>query len=132
MISSASSEHKIRFVFIPLASLPERLKEIKRQIQLGHIRLAVGDGPKIGGYLIPLKDLEPIIEDEWIDEEKIENITLTQFRSKMVQCYQRLDQEVDCFRISLYTPAHQNIAFISNRFRVHLPIPIANIRIDEG
>ncbi len=113
------------FKEIPLTQLRAELPKRKRQVQLGKYRIAASYYGKIVGFLVPIADVKPLEDGEWIQDSKTIQMSLTDFRSQLTSLWEQLHTELDCVYITFHT--RKAAAFVSPRFMNHLPIPKANI-----
>ena len=111
------------FKQLPLSDLRESLPKFKRQVQLGMKRIAATYYGQVVGFLVPLKDVATLEEEGWI--MKSEEMSLTDFRAQMTECWERLQVEVDCIYLTFHT--RRAAAFVSPRHTAHLPIPISDV-----
>lgn len=111
------------FKQLPLSELRASLPKFKRQVQLGMKRIAATYYGEVVGFLVPLKDVAGLEEDSWIT--KTEEMSLTDFRAEMTECWERLQVEVDCIYLTFHT--RRAAAFVSPRLMAHLPIPISDV-----
>ncbi|WRH68205.1 MAG: prevent-host-death family protein [Planktothrix sp. GU0601_MAG3] len=111
------------FKQLPLSELRASLPKFKRQVQLGMKRIAATYYGEVVGFLVPLKDIAGLEEDGWIT--KTEEMSLTDFRAGMTECWERLQLEVDCIYLTFHT--RRAAAFVSPRLMPHLPIPISDV-----
>lgn len=111
------------FKQLPLSELRASLPKFKRQVQLGMKRIAATYYGEVVGFLVPLKDIAGLEEDGWIT--KTEEMSLTDFRAGMTECWERLQVEVDCIYLTFHT--RRAAAFVSPRLMPHLPIPISDV-----
>lgn len=111
------------FKQLPLSELRASLPKFKRQVQLGMKRIAATYYGEVVGFLVPLKDIAGLEEDGWIT--KTEEMSLTDFRAGMTECWERLQVEVDCIYLTFHT--RRAAAFVSPRLMAHLPIPISDV-----
>lgn len=111
------------FKQLPLSELRASLPKFKRQVQLGMKRIAATYYGQVVGFLVPLKDVAGLEEEGWIT--KTEEMSLTDFRAEMTECWERLQVEVDCIYLTFHT--RRAAAFVSPRLIAHLPIPISDV-----
>lgn len=111
------------FKILPLSDLRSDLPRFKRQVQLGYKRIAASYYGQIVGFLVPLCDVEPLVQDGWII--RIEEMSLTDFRSQMTECWERLQVDTDCIYLKYHS--RRAAAFVSPRFAAQLPIPVSEV-----
>lgn len=86
-------------------------------------RIAATYYGQVVGFLVPLKDVAGFEEEGWI--EKFDEMSLSDFRAQMTECWEKLQIEVDCIYLTYHT--RRAAAFVSPRLMPHLPIPIAEV-----
>lgn len=111
------------FKQLSLSDLRTSLPKFKRQVQLGMKRIAATYYGEVVGFLVPLKDIEGFEDEGWI--EKTEEMSLSDFRAQMTECWERLQLDVDCIYLTYHT--RRAAAFVSPRLMPHLPIPVAEV-----
>lgn len=114
------------FKQLPLSELRVSLPKFKRQVQLGMKRIAATYYGEVVGFLVPLKDVVGLEQDGWI--KNTEEMSLSDFRVQMTECWEKLNIEVDgidCIYLTFHT--RRVAAFVSTRFMSHLPIPISDV-----
>jgi len=111
------------FKQLPLSDLRTSLPKFKRQVQLGMKRIAATYYGQVVGFLVPLKDIAPLEAEGLI--EHTEEMSLSDFRAQMTECWERLQLDVDCIYLTYHT--RKAAAFVSPRFVPHLPIPVAEV-----
>lgn len=121
------------FKQLPLSDLRESLPKFKRQVQLGMKRIAATYYGQVVAFLVPLKDLEEAENDGAIIQS--EEMSLSDFRLHLTECWERLQVDVDCIYITYHT--RRAVAFVSPRLANYLPIPISEVAhkllaIDSG
>lgn len=121
------------FKQLPLSDLRESLPKFKRQVQLGMKRIAATYYGQVVAFLVPLKDLEEAEKDGVIN--KTEEMSLSDFRLRMTESWERLQVDIDCIYVTYHT--RRAVAFVSPRFANYLPIPISEVAhkllaIDSG
>ncbi len=118
---------------LPLSDLRESLPKFKRQVQLGMKRIAATYYGQVVGFLVPLKDLEEAEKDGAINNS--EEMSLSEFRLHLTECWERLQLDVDCIYVTYHT--RRAVAFLSPRLANYLLIPISEVAykllaIDSG
>jgi hypothetical protein len=108
---------------LPLTELRANLPKFKRQVQLGMKKIAATYHGQVVGFLVPIKDLERIEEDNLIEQSI--DMTLTEFRSEMTECWERLQVDLDCIYITFHS--RRAAAFVSPRLHMHLSIPVSEV-----
>lgn len=108
---------------LPLSDLRANLPKFKRQVQLGMKRIAATYYGQVVGFLVPLKDLE-IAEKEGVINGT-EEMSLSDFRSQMTECWERLQVDVDCIYLTYHN--RRAAAFVSYRLANYLPIPVSEV-----
>ncbi len=121
------------FKQLPLSELRVSLPKFKRQVQLGMKRIAATYYGQVVGFLVPLKDLEEAEKDDAI--KKTQEMSLSDFRSHMTECWEDLQVNVDCIYVTYHT--RRAVAFVSPRLANYLSIPISEVAhkllaIDSG
>ncbi len=121
------------FKQLPLSDLREGLPKFKRQVQLGMKRIAATYYGQVVAFLVPLKDLEQAEKDGAIS--KSEEMSLSDFRLHLTECWERLQMDVDCIYVTYHT--RRAVAFVSPRLTNYLSIPISEVAhkllaIDSG
>lgn len=111
------------FTQLPLSDLRVSLPKFKRQVQLGMKRIAATYYGQVVGFLVPLKDLETAIREDAIT--KSEEMSLSDFRSQMTECWERLQVDVDCIYLTYHN--RRAAAFVSPRLANYLSIPISEV-----
>lgn len=111
------------FKQLPLSELRESLPKFKRQVQLGMKRIAATYYGQVVAFLVPLKDLEEAEKDGAITSS--EEMSLSDFRLHMTECWERLQVDVDCIYVTYHT--RRAVAFVSPRIANYLPIPISEV-----
>lgn len=99
---------------IPLTKFRNELPKFKRQAQLYGLTLAVSYYGEIVGYLVPLA-LANKLDASGAMTRGMEDISLKNFRTDLLECWEKLQVDLDCF----YLTAHscQVAAFVSPRFK---------------
>jgi hypothetical protein len=105
---------------IPISELRPRLAKLKRQVQLGRLRLLITCYGEVVGFLVPIDDLEG---ERDIPINESEEVPLTKFRDSVNEYWMRLQAGVDIIYLTFHT--RPVIAFVSPRLAVYLPIPLA-------
>lgn len=108
---------------LPLSELRASLPKFKRQVQLGMKRIAATYYGQVVGFLVPLTDITKLEEECLI--EKTEEMSLSDFRAQMTECWERLQVDVDCIYLTFHT--RRAAAFVSPRLMRYLPIPISDV-----
>ncbi|HLO50417.1 MAG TPA: hypothetical protein VK211_18520 [Kamptonema sp.] len=121
------------FKQLPLSELRVSLPKFKRQVQLGMKRIAATYYGQVVGFLVPLSDLEQAEKDGAIC--KSEEMSLSEFRLHMTECWERLQVDVDCIYVTYHT--RRAVAFVGPRFTNYLSIPVSEVAykllaIDSG
>lgn len=111
------------FKELPLSDLRSSLPKFKRQVQLGMKRIAATYYGQVVGFLVPLKDVAGLEAEGWIRFS--EEMSLTEFRGQMTECWERLQVDVDCIYLTFHT--RRAAAFVSPRLMIHLPIPDSDV-----
>jgi len=111
------------FKQLPLSDLREHLPKFKRQVQLGMKRIAATYYGQVVGFLVPLKDLQRAEEDNAIINT--EEMSLSEFKQQLTQCWERLQIATDCIYVTYHT--RRAVAFVSPRFMNYLSIPISEV-----
>ena len=111
------------FKQLPLSELRASLPKFKRQVQLGMKRIAATYYGQVVGFLVPLKDVAGLEEEGWI--KVTEEMSLTDFRAEMTECWERLQVDTDCIYLTFHT--RRAAAFVSPRHITHLPIPVSDV-----
>jgi hypothetical protein len=111
------------FKLLALSELRADLPKFKRQVQLGMKRIAATYYGDIVGFLVPIKDVSGFEDSGLI--EKSEEMSLSDFRSQLTECWERLQIDIDCIYVTYHT--RRAIAFVSTRLICHLPIPISEV-----
>jgi len=111
------------FKQLPVSDLRTGLPKFKRQVQLGMKRIAATYYGQVVGFLVPLKDIAGFEDDGWI--EKSEEISLSEFRSHLTECWEKLQVDIDCIYLTYHT--RRAAAFVSPRLASHLSIPISDV-----
>lgn len=111
------------FKQLPLSDLRADLPKFKRQVQLGMKRIAATYYGQVVGFLVPLKDLEVAEQEGEIKET--EEMSLSDFRAQMTECWERLQMDVDCIYLTYHT--RRAAAFVSPRLAAYLPIPVSEV-----
>jgi hypothetical protein len=86
-------------------------------------RIAATYYGQVVAFLVPLKDLEEAEKDGAIT--KSEEMSLSDFRLHMTECWERLQVDVDCIYVTYHT--RRAVAFVSPRLVNYLPIPISEV-----
>ncbi|MEO0868193.1 MAG: hypothetical protein AAFY17_07040 [Cyanobacteria bacterium J06642_11] len=111
------------FKQLPVSDLRTGLPKFKRQVQLGMKRIAATYYGQVVGFLVPLKDVSGLEAQGWINST--EEISISEFRSQLTECWEKLQSEVDCIYIKYHT--RRAAAFVSPRLATHLPIPVSEV-----
>lgn len=111
------------FKQLPISDLRTGLPKFKRQVQLGLKRIAATYYGQVVGFLLPLKDIAGFEEEGWIVNS--EEISLSEFRSQLTGCWEKLQVDVDCIYLTYHT--RRAAAFVSPRLAPHLSIPISEV-----
>jgi len=86
-------------------------------------RIAATYYGQVVGFLVPLKDLESAEKEGVINGT--EEMSLSEFRSQMTECWERLQVDVDCIYLTYHN--RRAAAFVSYRLANYLPIPISEV-----
>ncbi|MBE9102479.1 hypothetical protein [Vacuolonema iberomarrocanum] len=86
-------------------------------------RIAATYYGQVVGFLVPLKDLETAEQDNAIQTS--EEMSLSEFRAQMTECWERLQIEVDCIYLTYHN--RKAAAFVSPRLANYLAIPISEV-----
>lgn len=111
------------FKQLPISDLRTGLPKFKRQVQLGMKRIAATYYGQVVGFLLPLKDVAGFEDEGWIANS--EEISLSEFRSQLTECWERLQLDVDCIYLTYHT--RRAAVFVSPRLAAHLPIPLSEV-----
>ncbi len=111
------------FKQLPLSELRIYLPKFKRQVQLGMKRIAATYYGQVVGFLVPLKDISMLEEDGLISNT--EEMSLSDFRVQMTECWERLQIDLDCIYLTFHT--RRAAAFVSPRLMPYLPIPMSDV-----
>ena len=80
---------------IPMSELRIKLPKLRRQVQLGKMRIVCTHYGEVAAFLLPLDDLTPLIREteESDDHDDIikntEDMSLTQFRDQLTQSWEK-------------------------------------------
>jgi len=113
------------FKELPLSELRKNLPKFKRQVQLSKKRIAATYYDQIVGFLVPVKDVDKLFEQGLIDPQSTEEMSLSDFRAQMTECWEKLQLDLDCIYLTFHT--RRVAVFVSPRFISHLPIPISDV-----
>ena len=113
------------FKQLPLSELRKNLPKFKRQVQLSKKRIAATYYDQIVGFLVPLKDLDKLCEQGLINPLKTEEMSLSDFRAQMTECWEKLQLDLDCIYLTFHT--RRAAVFVSPRFISYLPIPMSDV-----
>jgi hypothetical protein len=121
------------FKQLPLSDLRSSLPKFKRQVQLGMKRIAATYHGQVVGFLVPLKDIENAEQENAISTS--EDMSLSNFRMQMTECWERLQVDVDCIYLTYHS--RRAAVFVSPRLASYLPIPVSEVAhkllaIDSG
>ena len=121
------------FKQLPLSDLRASLPKFKRQVQLGMKRIAATYYGQVVGFLVPLKDLKVAEQEGAINQS--EEMSLSDFRARMTECWERLQVDVDCIYLTYHN--RRAAAFVSPRLANYLSIPVSEVAhkllaIDSG
>lgn len=118
-----SNPKAIVFKEFPMDQLRKELSVRKRQVHLEQYRIAASEYGRIIGFLVPIRDLEAIINGDWLDLQKITEITMSEFHIRFRSVWDKLENGVDL----VYIKYHKRtiLAIVTYRFRNFLPIPIS-------
>jgi hypothetical protein len=122
-LSDQEAKMASSFKQLPISDLRTSLPKFKRQVQLGMKRIAATYYGQVIGFLVPLKDLE-IPEQEGVINNT-EEMSLSDFRMQMTECWERLQIDVDCIYVTYHT--RRAVAFVSPRLANYLPIPVSEV-----
>ncbi len=111
------------FKQLPLSELRASLPKFKRQVQLGMKRIAATYYGEVVGFLVPLKDVADLEEKGLINTT--EEMSLTDFRAQMTECWERLQIEVDCIYLTFHT--RRAAVFVSPRLMAYLSVPVSDV-----
>lgn len=111
------------FKQLPLSDLRVSLPKFKRQVQLGMKRIAATYYGQVVGFLVPLKDLEIAEQEDAINNS--EEMSLSEFRAQMTECWERLQVDVDCIYLTYHS--RRAAVFVSPRLANYLSIPISEV-----
>jgi len=108
---------------IPMSELRIKLPKLRRQVQLGNLRIVCTHYGELAAFLLPLKDIESITLEEGVPAiQTTEELPLTEFRTQLTEACERLYADVDCIYLTFHR--RRVVAVISPRFRQHLPLPL--------
>ena len=111
------------FKQLPLSELRASLPKFKRQVQLGMKRIAATYYGEVVGFLLPLRDVADLEEKGLINTT--EEMSLTDFRVQMTECWERLQVEVDCIYLTFHT--RRAAVFVSPRLMAYLSVPVSDV-----
>ncbi|MFK8184783.1 MAG: hypothetical protein AB8B99_15535 [Phormidesmis sp.] len=111
------------FKQLPISDLRTGLPKFKRQVQLGMKRIAATYYGQVVGFLLPLKDVAGFEDEGWIN--KSEEISISDFRSQLTECWEKLQMDIDCIYLTYHT--RRAAVFVSPRLAMHLDIPISEV-----
>lgn len=111
------------FKQLPLSELRAHLPKFKRQVQLGMKRIAATYYGEVVGFLVPLRDVADLEEKGLINTT--EEMSLTDFRAQMTECWERLQVEVDCIYLTFHT--RRAAVFVSPRLMAYLSVPVSDV-----
>ena len=110
-----------------MSELRVKLPKLRRQVQLGNLRVVCTHYGEVAAFLLPLKDIEPLSSpDESGDRESliqiVEDMALTQFRDQLTLAWEKLLSGTDCIYLTFHN--RRVVGFLSPRFANHLSLPV--------
>ncbi|MCY7277201.1 MAG: prevent-host-death family protein [Phormidesmis sp. CAN_BIN44] len=110
------------FKQIPMSELRIKLPKLRRQVQLGNLRIVCTHYGEVAAFLLPLQDVDALSSEEEISIQKTEEIPLTEFRDQLTEAWERLLGGTDCIYLTFHK--RRVVAFVSPRFTSHLSLPL--------
>lgn len=108
---------------IPMSELRIKLPKLRRQVQLGKLRVVCTHYGELAAFLLPLQDIEDITLEEGVPAiQRTEELPLTEFRNQLTEACERLFADIDCIYLTFHR--RRVVAVVSPRFRKYLPLPL--------
>lgn len=113
------------FKQIPMSELRVKLPKLRRQVQLGSLRIVCTHYGEVAAFLLPLKDVEDLNSEDQessIQIQRTEEMTLTEFRDQLTEAWEKLLSGTDCIYLTFHK--RRVVAFVSPRFTHRLSLPL--------
>lgn len=111
------------FKQIPMSELRVKLPKLRRQVQVGNLRFVATHYGSVAAYVLPLKDVEGILDEEGNPIVKQwQEMPLTKFRDELTNAWELLLSGTDCIYLTFHN--RRVVAFVSSRLTRHLSLPI--------
>lgn len=111
------------FKQVPMSELRVRLPKLRRQVQLGSLRIVCTHYGEVAAFLLPLQDVDELnSRDIETSIRRSEEISLTDFREQLTEAWEKLLGGIDCIYLTFHK--RRVIAFVSPRFTNHLSLPL--------
>lgn len=104
-----------RFKQIPMSELRIKLPKLRRQVQLGNLRIVCTHYGEVAAFLLPLQDVDDLKSEEGEPGiQQSEEIPLTEFRDQLTEAWEKLLSGLDCIYLTFHK--RRVVAFVSPRF----------------
>jgi hypothetical protein len=111
------------FKQIPMSELRVKLPKLRRQVQLGKLRIVCTHYGEVAAFLLPLQDIDDLNSgDEDVGIQVSEEMPLTEFRDHLTEAWERLLAGTDCIYLTFHK--RRVVAFVSSRFTCCLSLPL--------
>ncbi len=111
------------FKQIPMTELRVKIPKLRRQVQLGNLRIVSTHYGEIAAFMLPLSDVYDVLDEEGNPiVKKWEEMPLTKFRDELTYAWERLQSGVDCIYLTFHN--RRVVAFVSSRLTRYLSLPI--------
>ena len=106
----------------PMSELRVKIPKLRRQVQLGNLRIVSTHYGEIAAFLLPLSDLDSVIDEEGNSLiKKFEEMPLTKFRDELTRAWEILQSGIDCIYLTFHN--RRVVAFVSPRLTPYLSLP---------
>ena len=111
------------FKQIPMTELRVKIPKLRRQVQLGNLRIVSTHYGEIAALMLPLSDVIDVVDEEGNPiVKKWEEMPLTKFRDQLTYAWELLQSGVDCIYLTFHN--RRVVAFVSPRLTRYLSLPI--------
>jgi len=111
------------FKQIPMTELRVKIPKLRRQVQLGNLRIVSTHYGEIAAFMLPLSDVIDVVDEEGDSiVKRWEEMPLTKFRDQLTYAWETLQSGVDCIYLTFHN--RRVVAFVSPRLTRYLSLPI--------
>lgn len=118
----------IAYYQVPLEEVKTELPKFKLSIKLGIRRIAVSQQGNVIGFLLPIKDIYTLQENNVLNSNRSFKTSLSDFRRELVFYAEQLQSEqakLDCVIVTFNN--REAIAFLHSKFTPYLNIPVSDV-----